>query len=189
MRNTTGLACVAVAAVALAGEPASAQVSHQGQNIIDHVVLRDGNPSGRGSSSDVCQSASFKDKALFRVSPDGTQASEPFMVPAGRLLVITDVEWTVDATSGGFSLTPGWSVRTSVRIGSGATLTRVFLSRTVQVGAESAPVSASEQLTTGFVIAPNTAICPSSTVLQSNGFVTARLFELILRGYLIDNTH
>jgi hypothetical protein len=26
-------------------------------------------------------------------------------------------------------------------------------------------------------------------VLQSNGFVTARLFELILRGYLIDNTH
>jgi len=42
MRNTTVLACVVVAAVALTGEPAAAQISHQGQDISDHVVLRAG---------------------------------------------------------------------------------------------------------------------------------------------------
>ena len=42
MRYATVLACVMVSAAALAGEPAAAQISHQGQNISDHVVLRDG---------------------------------------------------------------------------------------------------------------------------------------------------
>ena len=95
MRYTTELACVVVAAVALAGEPAAAQISHQGQDITEHVVLRDGSLSGRGEA--VCPAtASFKGRALFRVLPDGTRASDPFMVPAARQLVITDVEWTVD---------------------------------------------------------------------------------------------
>ena len=41
MRYTTVLACLMVSAAALAGEPAAAQISHQGQNVNDHVVLRD----------------------------------------------------------------------------------------------------------------------------------------------------
>src|SRR5262245_4684056 len=116
MRYTTALACVAVATVALAGDSVAAQASHQGQDISDHVVLRDGNLSGRGAGTGVCPSASFSDKALFRVSSDGTSASEPFTVPAGRQLVITDVEWNVDATSQGYPLTPGWTVRTRLQI-------------------------------------------------------------------------
>ena len=51
MRYTTTLVCVVVAAVALTGEPAAAQLSHQGQDISDHVVLRDGSLSGRGPGS------------------------------------------------------------------------------------------------------------------------------------------
>ena len=74
MRNTTVLACVVVVAVALTGEPAAAQISHQGQDISDHVVLRDGSLSGR--AEDLCPSSgSFSGKALFRVFPDGTRAS------------------------------------------------------------------------------------------------------------------
>src|SRR5262245_48819026 len=122
MRYTTRLACVVVAAVALTGEPATAQISHQEQDINDHVVLRDGSLSGR-YADDVCASASFKGKGLFRVSPDGTLASAPFTVPAGRLLVITDVEWTVSGTSLGLSLAPGATVRTRIAIGNGLTLT------------------------------------------------------------------
>jgi hypothetical protein len=133
MRHTTALACV-VAAVASAGDPAAAQISHLGQHISDHVVLRDGAVSGR-AEPDCPSTASFNNKALFRVWPDGTQASVPFTVPAARQLVITDVEWNVDALSSGFPLIPGGTVRTRLRIGSGTTFTPVFLSRTVEVGA------------------------------------------------------
>jgi hypothetical protein len=188
MRYTPALACVVVAAVALAGEPAAAQISHQGQDISDHVVLRDGSLSGR--VEDTCPSnGSFSGRALFRVFPDGTRASEPFTVPAARQLAITDVEWTVDALSTGFPLTPGATVRTQVQIGSGATFNQVFASRTVEVGSEGARVSGTEQLTTGFVVAANTAICPRSAELGSNIVKSARLLELVLRGYLISSTH
>jgi hypothetical protein len=183
MRYRNALACAVVAAV-LAGEPAAAQISHQGQDISEHVVLRDGSLTGRVEA--VCPpTASFKDRALFRVWPDGTRASEPFTVPGGRQLVITDVEWTVDALAGGLPLTPGETVRTRLQIGSGMTFNTVFLSRTGEVGSERGHVSGSEQLTTGFVVASNTAICPGSTEFSSGTVKSARLIELVLRGYLI----
>ena len=47
MRCALTLACVVAAGVALAGEPAAAQVNHQGQDVGDHVVLRDGSLSSR----------------------------------------------------------------------------------------------------------------------------------------------
>ena len=186
MRFTTPSVFFFVAAVALAGEPAAAQLSHQGQNVTEHVVLRDGSLSGRAASA-CPASASFKDRALFRVYPDGTRASETFTVPAARQFVITDVEWTVDALSTGLSLTPGGTVRTRLQIGSGATFTSVFLSRTVEVGAERGAVSGADQLTTGVAVGSNTAICPGSTEFGSNVVRSARLLELVLRGYLIDS--
>ena len=187
MRSTTTWACVVVAAVAVTGELAAAQISHLGQDISDHVTLRDGSLSGRVES--VCPaSASFNGRALFRVWPDGTRASDQFTVPATRQLVITDVEWTVDALSTGLPLTPGGTVRTRLQIGSGTTFTQVFLSRTIEVGSERGAVSGSERLTTGAVVASNTAICPGSTEFGSNVVRSARLLELVLRGYLI-STH
>ena len=183
MRYTTELACVVVAAAALAGEPAAAQISHQGQEIIDHVVLREGTVNGRLEPD--CPSASFKGRALYRVLPDGTRASVPFTVPSGRQLVITDVEWNVDALVTGASLGPGETVRTRLQIGSGTILNTVFLSRTVEVASERGSVSGNEQLTTGFVVAADTLICPSSAAFSANTLKTARLIELVLRGYLI----
>ena len=60
MRYRIASACVVVA-VALAGEPAVAQISHQGQDINEHVVLRDGSLTGRFEA--VCPpTASFKDQ-------------------------------------------------------------------------------------------------------------------------------
>jgi hypothetical protein len=188
MRCTTRLACVVVAAVALTGAPATAQISHQGQDINDHVVLRDGSLSGR-YADDVCTSGSFKGKGLFRVSPDGTLESAPFTVPAGRLLVITDVEWTVSGTTLGLSLAPGATVRTRIALGNGLTLTPVFLSKTVQVDSGGVYVAGSEQLTTGFVVAPSATICPSSVEFSSGVLISANLIEFVLRGYLINNAH
>ena len=187
MRATNRWVSVVLAAVALAGQPAAAQISHQGQDINDHVVLRDGALSGRVESA--CPiTGSFKDRTLFRVWPDGTRASEPFTVPAARRLVITDVEWTVDGLVSGLSLTAGATVRTRFQIGSGTTFTQVFLSRTVEVGAERGAVSGSEQLTTGVVVAADTAICPGATEFGPNVVRAARVLELVLRGYLI-STH
>ena len=184
MRYRNALPSIVVAAMALAGRPAAAQVSHQGQDINEHVVLRDGGLTGRFEA--VCPAtASFKDKALFRVWPDGTRAAEPFSVAAGKRLVITDVEWTVDSTATGLSLTPGDTVRTRLQIGSGATFTSVFLSRTVEVGPAGGYVSGSEQLTTGVVVAPNTAICPNSAEFGTGIVKSVRLLEIVLRGYLI----
>ena len=186
MRSTATWACVVVAALTLAGETAAAQISHQGQDVSNHVVLRDGSLSGRVES--VCPaSASFSGRALYRVWPDGTRASDPFTVPEGRQLVLTDVEWTVDALSTGLSLTAGGTVRTRLQIGS-TTFTQVFLSRTIEVGSERGAVSGTEQLTTGVVVASNTAICPGSTEFGQNIVRSARLLELVLRGYLI-STH
>lgn len=186
MRLTITWACVVVA-TALAGEPAAAQISHQGQNIGDHIILRDGSLGGRVGIP--CPStASFNGRALFRVWPDGTRAVDPFTVPAARQLVITDVEWTVDSLSTGLALTPGGTVRTRLQIGSGTTFIPVFLSRTVEVSSERGAVSGAEQLTTGVVVAANTVICPSSTEFGANVVRSARLLELVLRGYLI-NTH
>ena len=179
------LACLLVATVALTGEPAAAQVSHLGQNISDLVVLRDGSLSGR-FVDDVCTSGSFKGKGLFRVSPDGTLASTPFTVPAGRRLVITDVDWTVSGTTLGLSLAPGATVRTRIQIGNGSTLTTVFLSRTVQVDSAGTYVAGTEQLTTGFVVAPNTSICPASVEFSSGALIAANLIEFVLRGYLVN---
>ena len=68
------------------------------------------------------------------------------------------------------------------------TFEQVFLSRTVQVGSERGNVSGNEQLTTGFVVAPNTTICADSAESSSNTVRSARLVELVLRGYLI-STH
>ncbi len=187
MRSTTTWACVVVAAVTLAGGPAAAQISHQGQDISDHVVLRDGSLSGRVESA-CPSSASFNGRALFRVWPDGTRASDPFTVPAARQLVITDVEWTVDALSTGLPLTAGGTVRTRLQIGSGTTFTQVFLSRTIEVGSERGAVSGTEQLTTGVVVASNTAICPGSAEFGPSLVRSARILELVLRGYLI-STH
>ena len=184
MRSITATACLVVAAVALTARPAASQVSHLGQNISDHVVLRDGSLSGR--YVDVCQSASFQDRGLFRVFPDGSQASDQFTVPAGRRLVITDVEWTVSATSLGLPLKAGSTVRIRVRIGSGTTLTSVFLSETIPVEFAGTNISGSQQLTTGFVVAPNTAICPGTTEFSSGTVIAANLVEFVMRGYLIN---
>ncbi len=187
MRYTTVLACVMVSAAALAGEPAAAQINHLGQDVSDHVVLRDGMLSGRGEA--VCPlNASFSGRGLFRLLPDGTRATERFVVPAGRQLVITDVEWTVDALTTGAQLTAGGTVRTRLQIGSGTTFNSVFLSRTVRVGSERSAVSGSEQLTTGFAVGSGAAICPGSTEFGPNIVRSARILEIVLRGYLI-NSH
>ncbi len=186
MRTTTLCSCIVIAAVTLAAKPAAAQIGHLGQDISDHVVLRDGNFSG-GRAQPACPATlSFTGRALFRVQPDGTRAVEPFTVPVGRRVVITDVEWTVSNLATGSALTPGSTVRTRLQIGSGTTFNVVFLSHTVDVAANAGNVAGAQQLTTGIVVSPGTAICPSAAQFDSNAVITARVVEIVLRGYLIN---
>jgi hypothetical protein len=89
----------------------------------------------------------------------------------------------VDTLSTGLSLTPGGTVRTRLQIGSGTTFDAVFLSRTVEVSSERGAVSGTEQLTTGVVVAANAVICPSAVEFSANLVRSARLLEIVLRGY------
>lgn len=183
------LACVIVAVVALVGKPAWSQISHMGQSIDDHVVLVADFPDDPSQS--VCPFGSFTgtEEALLRVFPDGTRGSIPFEVPPGRLLVVTDVEWKVERRFDGANLTRGRTVEMILFIGSGNTFDTfhlVFRSRMVQVGRRRAPVGTSEQLTTGFVVASNTAICPQATERGPGSGAAARVSDLILRGYLLN---
>lgn len=187
MRHPNAWTSVVLASLTLAVSPAAAQIGHMGQAVSEHVLLRDGAVSGRIGAAVACPvSASFNDRALYRVWPDGTRSPDVFTVPAGRQLVITDVEWTVSGLTTGSPLTAGATARLRLQISSGTIANTVFLSRSVEVGPERGSVSGSDQLTTGFVVGANTAICPGATEFGANIVRSAQLLEVVLRGYLID---
>lgn len=150
--------------------------SHLGLDIGDHVVLK-----GFSSGDDDGCLDSFLG-VLFRVLPDGSKEPQPFEVPAGRLLVITDVEWEVDGLVGGGKLNPGRTVFMGVSIGGSG----VFRSRSVEVGFQRGRLGTSEQLTAGFPVGEGTQICTFATQTDAFTSSNARLVVVLLRGYLID---
>lgn len=174
-----------IPAAALAQPMAGA--SHLFQDPRDHVVLRSGYREFRvGEPS--CPSSQYPHWGLFRVLPDGQSESQPFGVPEGRLLVVTDVEWQVGPR---FDLpdTPfqaGASVTASLAIGSPGELEIVWRSATITVDALGSRVGGSAQLTTGFAVAPDTLICPEAFELVGELSYPVRVYLVYLRGYLVD---
>jgi hypothetical protein len=178
------LACLAFAAPAIA-QP----TSHVLQNTADHVVLV-ADPS-------VAWMCTFR-----RVLPttDPADRIATFAIPPGRLLVVTDVEWTALGTFvypyGVFPFGAGSSVVFElmlVNFQASANLP-LMRSRTVTVDTDGQIVGSNEQLTTGIVLAPGTTFCghaqgvhltasnPTADVHRA----PATLDRLMLRGYLID---
>ena len=125
----------------------------------------------------------FKDKAFFRIFPDGTSRRPPFRVPDGHFLVVTDVEWRAKKYSDDF--TKERSLALYIQLNSSGFI--VFISSPVVIddSNKAALIGTSEQLTSGFLVGPDVTICPM--ILNSDrhpGNMPVEVDRLILRGYI-----
>jgi hypothetical protein len=183
------LTCLLLVPAALVGPapPAAAQTqSHLLQAPLDHVVLR---AAATDLRDDNPCPGDFRGKAFFRILPDGTRETLPFAVPSGRLLVVTDVEWTASRLVGGGALLAGRPVVLSLSLKAPPPSTPevVFRSEGVRSGyGQGRVVAGSDQLTAGFAVAEQTGICAGVAQLVPNGFSGVRTGPILLRGYLVD---
>lgn len=156
----------------------------------NHVTLVAGTvETGKGPCKNTL---SFEDRAFFRILPTGEISATPFELSAKlkQRLVITDVEWS--AYGGPLStnhLTAGYTLRLSifVLVNSGSDFaTPVFISRGIDITSDNASgrLGSSEQLTSGFVVAPGAIICPTVSQEDSYGSASSYLDRIVLRGYL-----
>jgi hypothetical protein len=154
--------------------------SHLGQKIQDHVMLvADFVPEEQAPCPGL-----FAQKDLFRVFPDGTQSSDPFRVPNGKILVITDVAWSVFDEDNLFDA--GSMVLVGITIGNQGPV--VFESSVFVPEGAGAPqtVRKNESLTAGFPVGENGVVC-AFAYLHINSLVTSQsVGSLYLRGYLIN---
>jgi hypothetical protein len=160
--------------------------THLGQDVDQHVTLI-AHPH-EGDSS--CDTLSFKDKALFRVSPDGKVEGKPFTVAKGRLLVVTDVEWSAyGGPNGTNKLEPNRTITLTIHVGNAAQIQdnpAVFMSSlTLDQAAAAGRPGKSEYPTAGFLVGAGRRICPNVSQLEPQFAATVFIDRLILRGYLI----
>lgn len=158
---------------------AAQPLGHQGQLISDHVVLV-------GSTSDKTPTFYCEWTQLF---PNGEMGGQPFTIPKGRALVVTDVEWDAFLQSHLQHSHDFGVLDVKIWLNKGFFGPPVFRSSSVAVGAPGKVpwLGTNDQLSTGFVVMPGTPICGHATVstLEGSAFVPA-LNAAVLRGYLID---
>ncbi len=104
-----------------------------------------------------------------RVFPDGT-ATFPFTIPAGSVLVVTDISWTGHST-----LDPGQTQDIGIMIESACVCAEVFGS--ISVVLQDGTYSGSEHMTAGFAVSSSDKlqlISPFSTmiVMSMDGYLT-----------------
>ena len=161
--------------------------THLGQDVKDHVTL----VAGEHPDDNSCDTLSFKNKALFRVSSDGKVEGKPFNVPKGRLLVVTDVEWSAyGGPNGTNNLEPNRTLTLTIHVGNAAQIQdnpAVFMSSlTLDQAAAAGRPGKSEYLTAGFLVGAGRRICPNVSQLEPQFIAIVFIDRLILRGYLID---
>lgn len=117
-------------------------------------------------------------KAEFvRVMPDGS-TDEPFRIPRGYVLVVTDVDWLYGNAGPGLTRALALYVE---NIADPSKRQPVFRS-TIRLNSDGAG-GASERMTSGFRISPAARACPD--VEPGPVDSPLRLLSLVLRGYLV----
>jgi hypothetical protein len=119
---------------------------------------------------------------VTRVLPDGTTVPD-FAVPAGRMLIVTDV---VGVVRPGIPWTAGFAAVLNVATNqpaAGAVLRSYEPLTPEAVSAEVAVVR--EHLQSGFVIGPNLNVCVSASLQHGSGGGVAQVVQARLVGYLI----
>lgn len=172
---TSVLAClVAFAAPDLQAQSQS-RITHTGQSPRDHVTLE-----VVGGVQCGCEEA----EALLdfiRVLPNG-KATGNFRVPSGAFLVVTDVDWQYIHPDGSAGAEGIQILRLFIQNRrEPSTCSRAFESTVVLSGLGQGGTS--ESMTSGFVVAAGSRICPD--VIPGPMGPPAGLQHLILRGYLV----
>lgn len=154
--------------------------SHLDQDPRQHVVLtREGGVTG---------GCGLQESDFFRIHPDGTKDEETFRVPEGHLLVVTDVDWWIADFQGPIPRPENSSTYFTLALrhdygGGRFSEYRVF--RDEKREDFQGRLGDSMAMTTGFVVAPDTLICPDAQVNPTRDTDVLRL-RVILRGYLIE---
>lgn len=162
----------------LAGaRPAEAGKAHMGQKPEEHITL-----VSQASGSPICSlSGNFN---LHAVGTDGVPSAEPFLVPEGKRLVVTDVSWVVVqnplAISAGNIL--GIEFRTSDL--NSATLFRAGQPADANIDAAN-QWHGEVHMVTGFSIGAGLTLCPRAGTYSSSSGGLLTVYELYVQGYLI----
>jgi hypothetical protein len=151
-------ATLTVAAPALAGLPAKLKPSG-----IVRVATVDG--------ADLCTArASNSNEVDTLLKPDGT--TEPFTIPAGKVFVVTGINYSGSGTVGQASL-----LFVSL-LNRAAATTTLHIAHTASHAMEAdGPLAVSEDLAVPIVVSPGAAMC-------SQSFGDAPVSRLVLEGYL-----
>jgi hypothetical protein len=114
---------------------------------------------------------------FFRVFPDGTSDPKPFRVPAGRALVVTDVDWHYHSGA------PGFVAILSVLVENLADPDKRHraVESVVRLGPDGAG-GAGVRMMSGFVVSPAARVCVD--LINAPMGSPVRLSRVLLRGYL-----
>lgn len=182
--NRTKMRVAILAGLLMLSGSAFAVTHLQQASANNHVTLVSGSVT-----TGLCNTLSFQNRAFFRLLPTGEISATPFELSAKlkQRLVITDVEWSAHGLNNS-ALTADNTLRLSIYVMADAnTFTQpVFVSRGIDITSANASgrPGSSEQLTTGFIVAPGAIICPSVALEDRFGGATAFLDNIVLRGYL-----
>ena len=116
---------------------------------------------------------------FYRSYPDGTASAEPFRVPEGKLMVVTDVDWYYHTGNAGTTQI----LRLLVENLADATLRRRAFESLARLDAVGVG-GASERMTTGFAISSKARLCLE--VLPGPFIDPPRLSRVLVRGYFKD---
>jgi hypothetical protein len=147
-------------------------LTHVGAQVDDLVTLQVISGARNG-----CGAAKFD---VVRVLPDGTSSADPFRVPEGRALIITEMDWYY------FNGPPGATVILSViaeNLRDASKRSSVFQSP-IRLGPDGVG-GASERMTSGFAISSAGRVCVD--VLNGPEGYPVRLSKVLLRGYLVNH--
>lgn len=140
------------------------------------------------SDTNPCGGSSFANRAFFRMRPDGTQSATPFVIPADKKLVITDVKWSAYGGGQLTALTQGRSLTLGIYLltPGGQYPYPVFSSAPITLSADdiTGRPGGAEHLTAGFVVGPNVSICPSASQSSPSWYAVANVDQVVLQGYL-----
>ena len=171
--NTPGVVVTNTPQQAVPVTPAQ-PLTHMGRSPQDHVLLK-ANPPDTGD----CVS---NQKELRRILPDGTEETTAFQTPAGRMLVVTDVDWEVFDTPTFFST----DRILSIRLG---TQNVIFYRISVTVTPDlvtGGTAGGNDRSFSGVVFGPGTTPCISAISFNGTGGGSNSVTSTsLVRGYLI----
>jgi hypothetical protein len=146
-------------------------MTHMGQTPQDHVTL-----SSRDDG--VCPGG----KNFRRVLPDGTVIGETFVVPAGKVLVATDLNARIKESTNGWAFAEIGNVSLST---DNSTVYRASVAIPPD-GKSAGSMAINSTITSGALISGEEPLCAHALVSSDSGSASVLINSILVYGYLID---